>query len=92
MDQSLPAGTFQQAKNRAPPKISLSGSLRPLGYFGGMDDNVGLCHLLHSDILPLTGPAGIDLPPPDTKRWVARRKAQCDAQRRHHSRGSLPPL
>jgi Protein of unknown function (DUF1153) len=40
-----------------------------------MDDNVELCHLLHSEISPRTGATGIDLPPPDTKRWVARRKA-----------------
>jgi hypothetical protein len=40
-----------------------------------MDDNVRLCQLLQSEILPRTGATGIDLPPPDTKRWVARRKA-----------------
>ncbi len=40
-----------------------------------MDDNVGLCQLMHGEILPRTGTTGIDLPPPDTKRWVARRKA-----------------
>jgi Protein of unknown function (DUF1153) len=36
-----------------------------------MDDNVRLYNLLGSGILP----RAIDLPPPDTKRWVARRKA-----------------
>ncbi len=40
-----------------------------------MDDNVGLYDLLGSEILPRTGTTAIDLPPPDTKRWVARRKA-----------------
>ncbi len=40
-----------------------------------MDDNVGLYVLLGSEILPCTGTTVIDLPPPDTKRWVARRKA-----------------
>lgn len=40
-----------------------------------MDDNVGLYDLLGSEILPRTGATVIDLPPPDTKRWVARRKA-----------------
>ena len=40
-----------------------------------MDDNVGLYDLLGSEILPRTGTTVIDLPPPDTKRWVARRKA-----------------
>ena len=40
-----------------------------------MDDNVGLYDLLGSEILPCTGTTVIDLPPPDTKRWVARRKA-----------------
>jgi len=56
-----------------------------------MDDNVGLYNLLGSEILP----RAIDLPPPDTKRWVARRKAvicQRRTQRRHKSRGSLPAL
>jgi Protein of unknown function (DUF1153) len=40
-----------------------------------MDDNVGLYELLGGEILPRTGANGIDLPSPDTKRWVARRKA-----------------
>ena len=40
-----------------------------------MDDNTGLYDLLGSEILPRTNGAVIDLPPPDTKRWVARRKA-----------------
>src|ERR1700732_5578393 len=40
-----------------------------------MDDNVGLYDLLGWEICPPTGTTGIDLPPPDTKRWVARRKA-----------------
>jgi hypothetical protein len=36
-----------------------------------MDDNAGLYNLFGSEI----SPSSIDLPPPDTKRWVARRKA-----------------
>jgi transposase-like protein len=40
-----------------------------------MDDNVRLCDLLDSEILTRTGVTPMDLPPPDTKRWVARRKA-----------------
>jgi hypothetical protein len=40
-----------------------------------MDDNVGLYKLLGGEILPRTSAMVIDLPPPDTKRWVARRKA-----------------
>jgi hypothetical protein len=40
-----------------------------------MDDNVGLYELLDSEILTRTSAVAIDLPPPDTKRWVARRKA-----------------
>jgi hypothetical protein len=40
-----------------------------------MDDNVGLYKLLGNDILPRASATAIDLPPPDTKRWVARRKA-----------------
>jgi len=40
-----------------------------------MDDNVGLYELLNSEILTRTSATAIDLPPPDTKRWVARRKA-----------------
>ena len=40
-----------------------------------MDDNVGLHKLLGDQALPRTGAAFIDLPPANTKRWVARRKA-----------------
>lgn len=40
-----------------------------------MDDNVGLHKLLGDQALPRTSAAFIDLPPADTKRWVARRKA-----------------
>jgi hypothetical protein len=40
-----------------------------------MDDNVGMYELFGGEILPLTGATATDLPPPDTKRWVARRKA-----------------
>jgi len=40
-----------------------------------MDDNVGLYDLLDSEIAARTGATPMDLPPPDTKRWVARRKA-----------------
>jgi hypothetical protein len=40
-----------------------------------MDDNVGLYALLDSEISARTGASPMDLPPTDTKRWVARRKA-----------------
>ena len=40
-----------------------------------MDDNVKLYDLLESEILARTSGTTMDLPPPDTKRWVARRKA-----------------
>jgi len=40
-----------------------------------MDDNVGLYELLGGEILPRTSATAMDLPSPDTKRWVARRKA-----------------
>jgi hypothetical protein len=40
-----------------------------------MDDNVGLYELLGNKILERATAAAIDLPPPNTKRWVARRKA-----------------
>jgi len=40
-----------------------------------MDDNVGLHKLLRGEILLRTSATVIDLPPSDTKRWVARRKA-----------------
>ena len=40
-----------------------------------MDDNVRLYELPGVEILPCTSTTGVDLPPPDTKRWVARRKA-----------------
>jgi len=40
-----------------------------------MEDNVRLYELSGVEILPCTSTTGVDLPPPDTKRWVARRKA-----------------
>ena len=40
-----------------------------------MDDNVRLYELLEGEILSRNGATVLDLPPPDTKRWVARRKA-----------------
>jgi hypothetical protein len=40
-----------------------------------MDDNARLYELLRNEILPRTSVNAVDLPPPDTKRWVARRKA-----------------
>src|SRR5437660_12607531 len=40
-----------------------------------MDDNARLYDLLDSEMLARTGATAMDLPPPDTKRWVARRKA-----------------
>ena len=40
-----------------------------------MDENAGLYNLTGDEILPRAGATAIDLPPPDTKRWVARRKA-----------------
>jgi Protein of unknown function (DUF1153) len=40
-----------------------------------MDDNVRLYSLLDSEILTRASVTPMDLPAPDTKRWVARRKA-----------------
>ena len=40
-----------------------------------MDHNVGLYQLLVDQTLPCGTVTALDLPPPDTKRWVARRKA-----------------
>lgn len=40
-----------------------------------MEDNVGLYELLRDKTLPCASAPVIDLPPADTKRWVARRKA-----------------
>jgi hypothetical protein len=40
-----------------------------------MDDNVGLYNLFDSEIVARTTAPAMDLPPPNTKRWVARRKA-----------------
>jgi hypothetical protein len=40
-----------------------------------MDDNVRLYELLEGEILSRNNAIVSDLPPPDTKRWVARRKA-----------------
>ena len=40
-----------------------------------MDDNFELCDVFATEILAHTSAPTIDLPPPDTKRWVARRKA-----------------
>src|SRR5204863_9731829 len=39
------------------------------------DHNVGLYDLLGGEPAPRTSATIVDLPPPDTKRWVARRKA-----------------
>ena len=40
-----------------------------------MDDNSRMYDLLVDEILACPGATAMDLPPPDTKRWVARRKA-----------------
>jgi len=40
-----------------------------------MDDNVRVYKVFGGEILPCTSVVAMDLPPPDTKRWVARRKA-----------------
>ena len=40
-----------------------------------MDKNATLYDLTGGDNLPRVSATAIDLPPPDTKRWVARRKA-----------------
>jgi Protein of unknown function (DUF1153) len=40
-----------------------------------MDENAGLYELTGGEVLPPISATVIDLPPPDTKRWVARRKA-----------------
>ena len=40
-----------------------------------MDDNVGLYKVIGGENLAHSSATVIDLPPPDTKRWVARRKA-----------------
>lgn len=40
-----------------------------------MDDNLELHQVFANEILAHTNATTIDLPPPDTKRWVARRKA-----------------
>jgi hypothetical protein len=40
-----------------------------------MDAIVGLHDLFGGEVLPRISANVIDLPPPDTKRWVARRKA-----------------
>ena len=58
-----------------PPQVSLRTSLRSLGYCHLMEDNVRLYELLGAQILPCDSFTINDLPPPDTKRWVARRKA-----------------
>lgn len=46
-----------------------------IGYRVAMNDNVRMHKLLGGETLPRTSAMTIDLPPPDTKRWVARRKA-----------------
>jgi hypothetical protein len=64
--------------NRAsivPLKVSLRTSLRSLSYRQSMEDNVGLYELLGANILACASDTINDLPPADTKRWVARRKA-----------------
>jgi hypothetical protein len=40
-----------------------------------MDKNATLYDLTGDEILPRVGASLPELPPPDTKRWVARRKA-----------------
>jgi len=40
-----------------------------------MDENATLYDLSRDEILPRAGASVLELPPPDTKRWVARRKA-----------------
>src|ERR1700760_1089672 len=40
-----------------------------------MDDNLRMCELVGGEIILRTPPTAMDCPPPDTKRWVARRKA-----------------
>ncbi|MBV8132197.1 MAG: DUF1153 domain-containing protein [Alphaproteobacteria bacterium] len=40
-----------------------------------MDKNATLYDLTGDEILPRASASVLDLPPPDTKRWVARRKA-----------------
>ena len=40
-----------------------------------MDDNVRLHKVLGEQTLPCVSATPVDLPPQDTKRWVARRKA-----------------
>ncbi len=40
-----------------------------------MDDNGRMYELLRDHTLACAGAPTMDLPPPDTKRWVARRKA-----------------
>lgn len=40
-----------------------------------MNDNVEMRKLIENNFVARTGATIMDLPPPDTKRWVARRKA-----------------
>ncbi len=40
-----------------------------------MDENATLYDLTGGEILPRMSATVVELPPPDTKRWVARRKA-----------------
>src|SRR5436309_12333246 len=40
-----------------------------------MDDNVKMYELLGNEFLARSSSSAMDLPSPDTKRWVARRKA-----------------
>src|ERR1700682_3062252 len=40
-----------------------------------MDETVMLYDLIKDESLPRTSAIAVNLPPPDTKRWVARRKA-----------------
>jgi Protein of unknown function (DUF1153) len=40
-----------------------------------MDDNVQMHQMPEGEIFARTGALAMDLPPTDTKRWVARRKA-----------------
>jgi Protein of unknown function (DUF1153) len=53
------------------PAPSQNVPLTPYSYSVSMGDNIKLYNLLDGEIPS----SAIDLPPPDTKRWVTRRKA-----------------
>lgn len=75
----LGAGRRQRSRlsreSIVPLKVSLRTSLRSLSYRESMEDNVGMYELLGANILACASDTVNDLPPADTKRWVARRKA-----------------